>query len=323
MGDNSYTYAVARIRAKELSLFSASTLEQLIACQDYASCISFLQDKGWGDNDSAQDAEAILNCERDKTWKLIRELVDDMSIFDVMTYPNLFHNLKAAIKQVGTGKENSRIFYQDTAVSGEEMVRIVSEKDWYALPKNMQAAAEEATEAFLHTKDGQMCDIIVDKAALDAVYEAGKAARDDILRQYAETTVAVADIKIAVRSQKTAKSLEFMRRALAPCDSLNAERLAQAAVSGMEAIISFLEGTDYAGGAEALKESASAFERWCDNRMMETIRPQKYNAFSIGPIVAYVLARENEIKTVRIILSGKLNGLSDASIRERVREMYV
>jgi V/A-type H+-transporting ATPase subunit C len=91
----------------------------------------------------------------------------------------------------------------------------------------------------------------------------------------------------------------------------------------MEAIISFLEGTDYAGGAEALKESASAFERWCDNRMMETIRPQKYNAFSIGPIVAYVLARENEIKTVRIILSGKLNGLSDASIRERVREMYV
>ncbi|MCI8744511.1 MAG: V-type ATP synthase subunit C, partial [Lachnospiraceae bacterium] len=35
------------------------------------------------------------------------------------------------------------------------------------------------------------------------------------------------------------------------------------------------------------------------------------------------LARENEIKTVRIILSGKLNGLSDDSIRERVREMYV
>ena len=38
--------------------------------------------------------------------------------------------------------------------------------------------------------------------------------------------------------------------------------------------------------------------------------------------MAYALARENEIKTVRIILSGKLNGLSDDSIRERVREMY-
>jgi V/A-type H+-transporting ATPase subunit C len=57
--------------------------------------------------------------------------------------------------------------------------------------------------------------------------------------------------------------------------------------------------------------------------MMETIKPQKYNAFSVGPLVAYVLARENEIKTVRIILTGKQNGFSDEVIRERIREMYV
>ena len=66
-----------------------------------------------------------------------------------------------------------------------------------------------------------------------------------------------------------------------------------------------------------------AFERWCDNQVIRTIQPQKYNPFSVGPLVAYVLARENEIKTVRIILSGKQNGLPEESIRERVREMYV
>ena len=38
---------------------------------------------------------------------------------------------------------------------------------------------------------------------------------------------------------------------------------------------------------------------------------------------AYVLARENEIKTVRIILSGKASKLPDEKIRERIREMYV
>ncbi|MFR7445158.1 MAG: V0D/AC39 family V-type ATPase subunit [Sellimonas intestinalis] len=73
----------------------------------------------------------------------------------------------------------------------------------------------------------------------------------------------------------------------------------------------YLESTAYSGGAKALKESASAFERWCDNRIIETIQPQLYNPFSIGPLVAYVLARENEIKTVRIILTGKQNELSD------------
>ena len=75
--------------------------------------------------------------------------------------------------------------------------------------------------------------------------------------------------------------------------------------------------------AEALKESDTAFERWCDNRVIRTIRSQKYRAFSAGPLAAYVLARENEIKTVRMILTGKQNGLPDQAIRERVREMYV
>ena len=50
----------------------------------------------------------------------------------------------------------------------------------------------------------------MDKAALDAIYAAGKAAEDDIIRDYAESVVAVADIKIAVRAQKTAKTAEFM-----------------------------------------------------------------------------------------------------------------
>ena len=35
-------------------------------------------------------------------------------------------------------------------------------------------------------------------------------------------------------------------------------------------------------------------------------------------LVAYVLARENEIKTVRIILTGKRSGLPEEFIRERV-----
>ena len=74
---------------------------------------------------------------------------------------------------------------------------------------------------------------------------------------------------------------------------------------------------------ERIRLRILAFERWCDNRIIEAIRPQKYNSFTIGPLVAYVLARQNEIKTVRIILTGKLNHLPDDAIRERVREMYV
>lgn len=323
MSKTQYTYAVARIRALEVSLFSASTIEQLMACKDVESCLRFLQDKGWGGNDVPMDADAILTREREKIWETIEEMHVDMDVFNVLFYTNWFHNLKAAVKEVCTGKSGANIFYEGTPIPREEMLRIIREKDYKALPENMQTAAEEAVETLLHSGDGQLCDIIIDRATMEAIKEAGRKSQDDIIRDYAESTVAVANIKIAVRAAKTAKSLEFMKRAMAPCDSLNIDGLARAALAGMDSIIEYLSGNGYAEGAEALKESPSVFERWCDNRIIQTIKPQKTNPFSVGPLVAYVIARENEIKTVRIILTCKQNGLPDDSIRERVREMYV
>ena len=325
MSSTKYTYAVARIRALETALFDASVIEQLLACSTEQQCIQLLQEKGWGDADTPAKAEAILDREQEKAWETIRDLHVDMSVFDVFSYPNLFHNLKAAVKEACTSQNgrNRKIYYEDTNISPDEMLDIIRSKEFSRLPEYMASAAKEAYETLLHTGDGQLCDVIVDKAALEAVYHAGERATDSIIRDYAESMVAIADIKIAVRSQKTAKTIEFMKRAMAPCKSLNVERLAKAACSSMEAIVDYLAGTVYAEGAAAIAESSSAFERWCDNRMMRTMQPQKYESFSVGPLVAYLLASENEIKTVRIILSGKQNGFSEEAIRERVREMYV
>ena len=104
MSKTQYTYAVARIRALEVSLFSASTIEQLIACKDLEGCLRFLQDKGWGGNDVPMDADAILTREREKIWETIGEMHVDMDVFNVLSYTNWFHNLKAAVK--GSGQQS-------------------------------------------------------------------------------------------------------------------------------------------------------------------------------------------------------------------------
>ena len=195
--------------------------------------------------------------------------------------------------------------------------------DYKALPENMRSAAATAMDVMLQTRDGQKCDIIVDRACLDAICAAGKRSKHALLRDYAESTVAVSDIKIAVRALRTGKSIGFLKDALAPCGSVDVRLLAIAASENEEALMSYLETHGFREGADALKESPSAFERWCDNRLIETIRPQKMNSVSMGPIIAYYLARQNEIRTVRIILTAKANDFPEEAIRERVREMYV
>ena len=82
--------------------------DRLTAAKSYDECIQLLTEKGWGD-DSTKDAEASLAAERRKTWGLISELVEDMSVFDVFLYANDYHNLKAAIKEVRMGHELSLI----------------------------------------------------------------------------------------------------------------------------------------------------------------------------------------------------------------------
>ncbi len=319
----SYTYAVARIRANELALFNDQAIEQLLAAKSYEECIRLLQDKGWGGMEANPTAESLLAEEREKTWALMRELVPDLSVFDVFLYTNDYHNLKAAIKLVCTGSEDFGLFISHGTIDHQELLHAVQERDWGSLPDPMRGPAEEAYTALAQTRDGQLCDIILDRAALDAVYAAGKASRDELVRRYAELTVAAADIKTAVRCARTGKPMDFIRRALAECDSLSVSRLAKAAAEGLDSICDLLSTTDYADAVEVLRQSPSAFERWCDNLIIRYIRPQQFQSFGIGPLAAYILGRENEIKSVRIILSGKLNQLSDQSIRERVREMYV
>lgn len=323
MAKPDYIYAVARIRAKELLCFGSPAMEQLMACKTYEECLRMLNEKGWGNGSAGQTPESLLDGERNKTWEQLRELVEDMSVFDVFLYANDYHNLKAAIKENYAPSHGADIYSSNGTIDPAVFRQAADEHDFSVLPAGMRDAAEEAMSVLRETGDGQLCDIIIDKAALNAILQAGKASGDPLLAFYAEHTVATANIKTAVRCQKTGKSLDFIQRALAECDTLDVSLLAQTAVESFEAMIEYLGRTCYSGTAEALTQSASAFERWCDNRLIEKIRPQKYETSTIGPLAAWLLARENEIKTVRILLSGKRNGLSDDAIRERLREMYV
>lgn len=321
MAQPDYIYAVARIRYKELQCLNAAALEQLMSLKSEEECLRFLSEKGWGSG-SGLSAEALLKLEREKVWNEIKELTDDLEIFNVFLVANDYHNLKAAIKDnyaPGPGE----IYSENATIDPAVFTEAVKEHDFSVLPAAMQPVAEEALTALRETGDGQLCDILIDRAALEAILAAGKKSGSELLAFYAEHVVATANIKTALRCQKTGKTLDFIKKALAPCDSLDTDALAKAALEGSEAILDYLKSTPYDDATDAIRQSASSFERWCDNRLIEKIRSQKHVIEGAEPLAAWYLAKENEIKTVRYILSGKRNGLSDDFIRERLREMYV
>lgn len=56
---------------------------------------------------------------------------------------------------------------------------------------------------------------------------------------------------------------------------------------------------------------------------MKFIKEAKLITKGLEPVLAYMYAKESEIKQVRTIMVGKLNNISKEVIRERLRDGYV
>lgn len=321
--DKSYAYAVARLRSEELKLLDKSFMEQLISAKDAAAVVSMLHDKGWGSGDPDEDTDELLAAETGKLWAYVDEIVPDLTVFDVFRLQKDYNNIKAAIKESKLDFEYPGIYADYGTLPSETVRAAIRSRNYKQLPADMAEIAEQAHDVFLRTGDGQLCDIMVDKACLEAMREAGRASGDAFIEEYAELKAAAADIKIALRAKHTAKDRDFLEMALSDSSILSVNALITAALGGDDAIAGFLQSTDFAGSVQELKASPAAFERWCDNLINDRMQSMHYDAFGAGPIAAYIIARENEIKSVGIIISARQNGFDESRIRERVRDTYV
>lgn len=321
--DTDYAYAVARVRANELTLLSEADLNQLIETEDYSSAKQMLVDAGWGEWDEGIDYPAYLERHYEETKTLLSEVLDDIHVLDLLLIQNDMQNVKAALKNLIVQSDTKGLYTYATVYETDKIVEAIEQKQFDALPDFMQAPAREAYQVLVSNANGQLSDAIIDKATLSEILRLGKESGSEMLARIAEYKAATADIKLAFRSAKTGKSADFLVRALVDCSSISADHLKEAALNGEEAVLSYLEETEYAEGAEQYRESSSAFEKWADDRITECVQSAKYESFGVEPIVAYYIARTAEINSVRIILSAKKNHQDKDVMRERVRMLYV
>ncbi len=318
-----YIYGVARIRALESFLFTDDDINHLLETDDYDSALQFLRDKGWGTGQLEETLEDIIKIEQDKTKKIIEEIVEDKKDLAILVVEDRFHNLKAAIKKVCTdAKVTDDSIYVSGGIDPRELEDIIRKSEYDRLPSDMVETARTATETLLTSGDGQLCDVIVDKALLKRIKEIGQNSDNSLIKDYADIKVGMANIKIALRTAASQKDASFARNAMEPCTYVNVGELIDATSRGEDAVIEYLATVGLDDIADACKKSKSYFECVLDNKVIDKIKTQKYESFSIGPILAYSIARDNEIKTVKIILSGKLNGFDKDFIKERARIMY-
>lgn len=318
---NLYVYSISRLRARETKLLDSKTIDSLVDAADMSEICRILTDKGW--EISEDNPSKAIQVQTDLLWAFARELIDDMSEIAALRAEKDFHNLKAALKSAYMNIEPDRYFLKYGLVDTELIKKAVSEKDFSLLPEFMKEIAQEAFEALFKRGDSQWSDSVIDKGSLEASLKFSENSSSQLLKDYCVTRINISDLKIAIRGAKAGKDKEFFEKFLVTTKDFGKDSLAEAAVSGEEAVYEYLERTEYKDAVEMLKEDFASFERWCDDKIVAQIRREKHNPFTLSPIVAYIIAREIEIKNVGIIIVAKRNDFEKADVQKRMRQMYV
>lgn len=323
MKDTNYAFAVAHIRANENNLLTVGDMEQLVSASDIDNALGMLADKGYGNIDDGIDYEQVLKDNQVKAWELVSSITPNKNELDFLLVKNDYHNIKAVLKSTISLRSDDGCYIEPTTLDIESLKNALKTGDYSELPEYVADDLRQAYELAARTGDGQLTDVTLDRLALRHMNKLGEETGNGFIINLIELITAVADIKIAVRGARTKRDAVFFDSALCPCATLDIEMLKINALKTEEDILEYLERTEYSDVVAQIKDSNSAFEKWCDDEIMQYMDDAKLDIFGIAPIIAYYYAKETEIRNIRIALSCITNGLPKEKIIERMRTLYV
>lgn len=323
MKDTEYAFGTAKIRAVENALLKKADIEQLISAGHVSTALGILADKGYNTGLGARSLSNIFKSEREKLWRLMDEVSCGNEYFKIFLYKNDYHNLKVVLKGLSSGKEFENMIMYPQTVSVDKIKDAVREQKFEILPPIMARAAEKAYDLLNRADDTKGACMVIDKAANEALYEGAKKSKNKFFIELARLTIDTANAKIALRCARIGLESDEIFKALTDVGGLNIKELASNAARGFSYLTEYLSTTFLAECVSAAETDFSAFEKQCDDIVTEKLSSAKYIAFGPEPILAYYFAKEAEMKTLHIILAGKMNGLDEEVIRKRVRKLYV
>jgi len=192
-----------------------------------------------------------------------------------------------------------------------------------ALPEKMAAAFSEARDTLAHTGDPQLADFILDNACFAMMADAAKASQSEFLQGYVSLMADAANLRTAVRACRQGRGAEVLGACLVSGGSIDKNVFLTFDFESGFSATSLAAAAELGAAAAKGDTGLLEFERELDNALIKYMQSAKYVAFDERPIIAYIAAKESEAMAVRIIMAGKLEGLSGDEIRSRLRINHV
>lgn len=344
MNRENFIAASTSTRIYEDDLLKARDLERLNDYGSLSEVINALSDSSYAsaiqELDRDEEYEKILNKELVKVYEKISDVTPDKNISQYLIEKYNFHNLKLVVKEIIQEEDYSNIYSPmanlDNAYIKKELM--TGGDNGFALPSVGKTEdrdiylnyAKKALEAYRETENPAMIDISLDKSYYERELDLAEKTEIESLIDYTKEAIDLINIKTLLRIRGQKLDFDHLESSLIEGGNLDrADVLSMLSLNADEIVAktSSLKVNSYLRDSldreKSENENLLDLEKAIDDHFMDFAKKAKSMTYGPEVLLGFLIAKEQEIKNLRIIFISKLNSLPKDFTRERLRETYV
>lgn len=321
-----YLFLTAMLRAREASMLSPDKVERMLTASGFPEACAIAADCGYPDMSGmgVRGIEDTLSTHRREEIEDIALIVPDSELVDLFRLKYDYHSAKVMVKSDGVHKE---LLSFEGRVEAAEFLKAFAKNELVMLPVSLAEAIVEAKSMLARTGNPCLADLILDRAYYAEMAALAHNTGLPFAENYVRLLIDSTNLKVLIRSHMAGKRPEIVGELLFEGGSILKESIVESAENEDESKRLFAS----AGLADAAEKgfavlsggSMTEFELALDNTINDYLADAVRMGFGPAAVISYLAAVENEVMTLRIILTGRLMGITQEALRGRLRDSYV
>ncbi len=319
-----YAYPAARARVLDSMLLTKGTLVDLANAESFDAAIEMLSATEYALSQGSRTVEQVnemLSAKRSQARDIFEKLMLDEQIAELFKTRDDFANLKLALKRYISEKAIGTDYSSDGNVPAEDFEKAFEEESSNPFPEFLQKCADEAFLDYYDDKDVRRIDYAIDRYQMRYVLVKAHQLNNLFLVGLFRMQIDLTNIRTMLRLKFTDMHnvSVFLEGGFVEMDIFR-----QGLDAGYESIPAMFAATPYHRIVESAthyltnQESFLRLDQLCEEHITGYNQSTLNIAAGPQPVIAYLLNKEQEIRTVRLILTAKKNKLDTKLILDRL-----
>ena len=326
---SSYPYASARVKALEGRLITKDKIARVIEAKDADAAMRSLSEIGYGQPAPAGASfEQLISKELLEADALLGAISPNESFTRIMRSERDFYNLKVLIKLLMQDKPLDSVPLSPGNIPVETLRNALGENSYRDLPDTMTAGMHYIDRKFAAAADASIIGLALDRAYAKEIRGLLKELSDPLVTAYFQAYFDLSNFIALMRVRASDYGKETFERVFVKGGTIDRSVFAKAFDVADESLLSATLSSEYrramASAFVEYQKSKSLYmlEKARDDYLLSLLQKQRSDMFSIGPLMGYYIAKQREAAAVRMVMTGKLGGISAETVSARMKELY-